>query len=274
MNREWSIRCVNGDCLRVLHQIRQILTAQYSNVHEITTGTRNVYLFKEIPMLMRIAALFSGGKDSTFAVYIAQQYGWTVSPLVSLYPKTADSWMFHSLNIYLSELLAEAIRIPLVKRYTQGEKETELEDLQTILQGLDIDGVISGAIASEYQRTRIEKICDELGIKSFTPLWHKDQEMILRDQLRAGFRSIIVGVFAEGFDAIWLGRPIDEQTIDSLVQLHKDYGINIAGEGGEYETLVLDSPLFSKRLVIDDFVTEWNRDHGTFQVKYAHLQRR
>jgi diphthine-ammonia ligase len=222
---------------------------------------------------MRIAALFSGGKDSTFAVYIAQQYGWTIGPLVSLYPKTSESWMFHSLNIYLSELLSEAVRIPLVKKYTQGEKETELEDLQTILQGLDIDGVISGAIASEYQRTRIEKICDELGIKSFTPLWHKDQELLLRDQLHAGFRSIIVGVFAEGFDATWLGRPIDEQTIDALVQLHEKSGINIAGEGGEYETLVLDGPLFSKRLVIDDFVTEWNRDHGTFQVKYAHLER-
>jgi diphthine-ammonia ligase len=104
-------------------------------------------------------------------------------------------------------------------------------------------------------------------------LWHKDQELLLRDQLHAGFRSIIVGVFAEGFDATWLGRPIDEQTIDALVQLHEKSGINIAGEGGEYETLVLDGPLFSKRLVIDDFVTEWNRDHGTFQVKYAHLER-
>jgi ABC transporter with metal-binding/Fe-S-binding domain ATP-binding protein len=224
-------------------------------------------------MLMRVAALFSGGKDSTFAVYIAQQYGWTVNPLISLYPKTADSWMFHSLNIYLTELLAEAMRIPLLKKFTQGEKETELEDLQTLLQGLDVDGVISGAIASEYQRTRIERICDELGLKSFTPLWHKDQELLLRDQLRAGFHSIIVGVFAEGFDTTWLGRSLDEDTIDALVHLHKTHGINIAGEGGEYETLVLDGPMFSKKLVIDDVVRDWNRDHGTFQVKYAHLER-
>jgi diphthine-ammonia ligase len=235
--------------------------------------TRNVYLFKEIPMLMRVAALFSGGKDSMFAVYITQQYGWNVSHLVTLYPEKPDSWMFHSLNISLSELLAEALRIPLVKKFTHGEKETELEDLEHLLQGLDIDGVISGAIASEYQRTRIEKICDKLGIKSFTPLWHKNQELLLRDQLNAGFHSIIVGVFAEGFDATWLGKPIDGDTIDALVHLHQKYGINIAGEGGEYETLALDGPLLTKKLVIDEFQKEWNRDHGTFTVKSAHLAR-
>jgi diphthine-ammonia ligase len=224
-------------------------------------------------MLMRVAALFSGGKDSTFAVYIAQQYGWDVTALVTVYPKSQDSWMFHSLNIYLSELLAEALGIPLVKKFTQGEKETELGDLEALLQGLDVDGVISGAIASEYQRTRIERICDELGMKSFTPLWHKNQELLLRDQRSAGFHSIIVGVFAEGFDASWLGRPLDEMTIDALVHLHEKYGINIAGEGGEYETLVLDGPLFTKKLVIDECSKEWNRDHGTFIVKFAHLMK-
>jgi uncharacterized protein (TIGR00290 family) len=111
-----------------------------------------------------------------------------------------------------------------------------------------------------------------LGIKSFSPLWHKDPELLLRDQVKAGFHIIIVGVFAEGFDAIWLGRTIDEKTIDSLVCLQKKHGINIAGEGGEYETLVLSGPLFSKRLVIDESETQWNRDSGVFQVKTAHLQ--
>jgi ABC transporter with metal-binding/Fe-S-binding domain ATP-binding protein len=223
-------------------------------------------------MLMRVAALFSGGKDSVFAVYITQQYGWDVTHLVSLLPKKPDSWMFHSLNIQYTDLLAKALDIPLVKRATTAEKEAELDDLTQVLQGLEIDGVISGAIASEYQRTRIEKICDELGIKSFSPLWHKNQELLLRDQVKAGFHIIIVGVFAEGFDETWLGRTIDEKTIDALVSLQKKHGINIAGEGGEYETLVLSGPLFSKRLVIDESEKEWNRDSGVFQVKKAHLE--
>jgi len=223
---------------------------------------------------MKVAALFSGGKDSIFAVYITQQYGWDVSHLVTLLPEKQDSYMFHSINIHLTELLAEAINIPLVKKSTKGEKEKELIDLKNLLQDLKIDGVISGAIASEYQRTRIEKICDEIGIKSFTPLWHKNQELLLRDQVKAGFHIIIVGVFASGFDETWLGKIIDEQTIDTLVSLHEKYQINIAGEGGEFETLVLDGPLFSQKLVIDESVKEWNRDNGIFQVKSAHLEKR
>lgn len=221
---------------------------------------------------MRVAALFSGGKDSVFAVYITKQYGWEVTSLVSLLPEQPDSWMFHSINIHLTDLFAEALDIPLVKRGTKAKKEEELADLKQLLQNLEIDGVVSGAIASEYQRTRIEKICDELGIKSFTPLWHKHQELLVRDQVKAGFHIVVVGVFAEGFDETWLGRTIDEHTIDELVLLHKKQGINIAGEGGEYETLVLSGPVFSKRLVIDESEKEWNRDSGVFQVKKAHLE--
>jgi len=133
--------------------------------------------------MMRVAALFSGGKDSVFSIYIAQQYGWDVSHLVTLESENKDSWMFHSINIHLTELLAETMGIPLMKHTTKGEKERELRDLQDILSGLPIDGVISGAIASEYQRTRIERVCDVLGIKSFTPLWHKKPEILLYDAL-------------------------------------------------------------------------------------------
>lgn len=221
---------------------------------------------------MRVAALFSGGKDSVFALYIAQQYGWEVTHLVTLLPDKPDSWMFHSINIQHTDKLAQALGIPLVKRTTNAEKETELLDLQKLLDGLEIDGVISGAIASEYQRTRIEKICDEIGIKSFTPLWHKNQLLLLRDQVNAGFHIIIVGVFAEGFTESWLGKTIDKATIEKLEQLNQNHGINIAGEGGEYETLVLSGPLFSQRLVIDESVKEWNRDSGVLQVKKAHLE--
>jgi diphthine-ammonia ligase len=221
---------------------------------------------------MRVAALFSGGKDSVFSVYITQQYGWEVSHLVSLYPKKSDSWMFHSVNIHQTNLLAKTMNIPLVTKETTAEKETELEDLTAALQELEIDGVVSGAIASEYQRTRIERVCDRLGIKSFTPLWHKNQERLLRDQVQAGFHILIVGVFADGFDDTWLGRVIDQETIDDLVSLHQRHRINIAGEGGEYETLVVSGPSFFQHLIIDSSEKIWNRDSGVFLVKSAHLQ--
>jgi len=220
---------------------------------------------------MKVVALFSGGKDSIYSIYVAQQYGWDVTKLVTIISENKDSWMYHTLNIHLTEKQAESMNIPLVKKVTKGEKEKELDDLKEILKSLDTDGVISGALASEYQRTRIEKVCYDLGIKSFTPLWHKDQELILREQVNAGFKIMIVGVFAKGFDESWLGRIINEKCVDELVKIRDKHKINIAGEGGEFETLVLDCPLFKKRLVLDDVSKEWNRDSGILLVKKSHL---
>ena len=221
---------------------------------------------------MKVAALFSGGKDSVFSIYIAKQWGWDISHLVTVYPENKDSWMFHSINIHLTEKLSEAINIPLIRKQTKGKKEEELNDLKEILEDLDINGVISGAIASEYQRTRIEKICHEIGIKSFTPIWHKNQELILREQINAGFEIIIVGVFAYGFDETWLGKIIDMKTIDDLTQLRKKYAINTAGEGGEFETLTLNGPIFRKKLILDKISKEWKRDNGILKVIRSHLE--
>jgi ABC transporter with metal-binding/Fe-S-binding domain ATP-binding protein len=221
---------------------------------------------------MKVASLFSGGKDSIFAIYIAQQWGWEVTNLITLQPRNTSSWMFHSINIHLTEKIAKAINMPLIKKITKGEKEEELNDLKHILKKLPIEGVISGAIASEYQRTRIEKICNELNLKSFTPLWHKNQELIVRNQINAGFKIALVGIYAEGFDKSWLGKIMNEELILKLKQLRKKYLINIAGEGGEYETLVLDGPIFKKKLVIDKIIKEWKRDSGGLIVKKAHLE--
>ena len=222
--------------------------------------------------MMKVAALFTGGKDSVFAVYIAQQYGWDITHLVTIRPKIEDSWMYHSINIHLADLLAQALDIPLVSKETEGVKEQEVDDLKAILKTLDIDGVISGAIASEYQRTRIEKICDDLDMYSFTPLWHKDQELLLRDQIRAGFDIVIVGVYAQGLDQTWLGQSINKETIDDLIILTRTYDINAAGEGGEFETLVIDGPIFRKKLVLDKISKEWKRDSGVLLVHTAHLE--
>ena len=234
--------------------------------------TINVYVFKDIPMIMKVAALFSGGKDSTFGIYKAKQSGLNITHLVSLFPEKEDSWMFHSINIHLTEMLAEAMNTPIIIKQTSGEKEKELKDLKHVLKDLEINGVVSGAIASEYQKTRVEKICNELGIKSFTPLWGKNQEEVLAEIVDLGFKVIIVGVFAEGLDESWLGRKIDKKSINELIEIRRKYLINEAGEGGEFETLVLDGPIFKKKLVLDEISKEWKRDCGVLRVKKAHLE--
>jgi ABC transporter with metal-binding/Fe-S-binding domain ATP-binding protein len=223
---------------------------------------------------MRVVSLCSGGKDSVYALYIAQQYGWEVTHLVSILPKKTDSWMFHSINIQLTTLLSEALDIPLVSKETAGEKEDELKDLQLLLEPLDIDGVISGAIASEYQRTRIERICNNLKLKSFTPLWHKDQTLLLKEQIKAGFYSIIVGVYAQGFNQSWLGKPINLHTVTQLEELQANHQINISGEGGEFETLIIDGPILKRRILIEHGIIRWHRDSGSYLITKAKLQKK
>lgn len=220
---------------------------------------------------MKVVALFSGGKDSVYSIYIAQQWGWDVTNLITLEPENKNSWMFHSINIHLTEIISKSIGIPIIKRITKGVKEEELDDLKYILKDLKIDGVISGALSSEYQRTRIERICHNLNIKSFTPLWHKNQHSILQDQINAGFTIMIVGVFAQGFNKEWLGKIIDNETVKELSLLQQKFSINESGEGGEFETLVLDGPIFKRKLILDETLKEWKRDNGILKVLKAHL---
>ena len=215
--------------------------------------------------MLKVAALLSGGKDSLYSLYIAQQYGWHISHLVSII-SPPDSWMFHGVNSHLIPDIARNIDIPFAMATTDGEKEKELSDLKHLLSGIDVDGVVSGAIASEYQRTRIEEICEELGIKSFMPLWHKNQETLLFDLVDSGFRTIIVAVAADGLGKDWLGKELDYTCIEELVSLHKTHGLNVAGEGGEYETLVIDCPLYHHVLIIEDGKKIWRRDSGVFWI--------
>ena len=199
---------------------------------------------------MRVAVLASGGKDSTLALYYALKESHEVACLATVVPSREDSWMFHYPNIGLIDLFAEAVGIPVVKALTSGIQELELEDLKRLLEDLDIEGVVTGAVESNYQKTRIDNICAQLNLKSLAPLWRKDPLVMLREMFELKFDVVIVGVYAHGFDDKWLGRKIDEQAVEDLMFLNRSYGVSLAGEGGEYESLVLDCPLFSKGIKI------------------------
>lgn len=221
---------------------------------------------------MKLACLFSGGKDSIYAIYIAQQYGWDVDYLISMVSKNPDSYMFHTPNTRHNRLLAEALGINIIEKKTRGEKEKELLDLEEVLGTLDIDGVISGAIASEYQKIRIDKVCNNLGIKSFVPLWRKNQKQLLFDIINADFEIIIVGVFAYGFNEEWLGRQIDNKCLEDIISLNKKYKINICGEGGEFETIVLNCPLFKNGLEIIDSEKIWSSNSGLVKINVLEFE--
>ncbi|MBM4242059.1 MAG: TIGR00289 family protein [Euryarchaeota archaeon] len=224
---------------------------------------------------MKIATLFSGGKDSTMAVYKAIEAGNDVEYLVSMISDNPHSYMYHVPNIHLTQLSSEALEIPLIKGVTKGEKEKELEDLKLVLKELKqkkIVGIYSGAISSTYQKSRIDKICDELGFKSCTPLWHMDPKEYLKELIKLGFEVIITSVSAEGLDESWLGRKIDENLLDELTNLNEKYGIHMAFEGGEAETLVLNCPIFKKSIKIIKADKIWKKDSGFLSIKKAVLE--
>jgi diphthine-ammonia ligase len=224
---------------------------------------------------MKAAVLFSGGKDSTMAIYKAIKSGWDVVYLVSMVSENPESYMFHTSNIHLTELSAEAMGIPIIRAPTPGEKEEELDDLKTVLMELKnkgVEAVFSGALASSYQKSRIDKICLDLSLESVAPLWHFDPQKYMEEIIELGFETILVSVSAEGLDESWLGKKIDETLLEDLISLHQKYGIHMAFEGGEAETLVVDCPLFKKRINIQETEKIWQGDSGFINVKRAVLQ--
>jgi len=224
---------------------------------------------------MRLGALFSGGKDSCLAIHLAGQ-DHEITCLITMVSDNPHSYMFHTPNITLTMLQAMAAEIPHVFHRTPGKKEEELADLENAVRQAvdeyDIEGIVTGAIASEYQRSRIADICDTLEIACINPLWQMDQEEVLRSVIKDDFRVMMTGVFAESLGEDWLGRIIDKEAVDELVSLGESSGINPSGEGGEIETTVLDAPFYKQRLIVRNSKIQFHRDSGVLVIVNADLE--
>lgn len=219
---------------------------------------------------MKLAALISGGKDSVFAIHKALEEGHEVTHLINIIPARDDSYMYHSINLHMVELISAASEIPLIQQQSSGIKELELDDLTLALKKVDVDGVSVGAIESQYQASRVQKICDSLGLKMYAPLWHRDPEELLNEMAKV-LDIRIVKVAADGLDQSWLGRPINVNSIENLKALNRRYMVHMAGEGGEYETVVLDAPFFKKRIEVVKSEVEWEGDIGSLKILDARL---
>jgi diphthine-ammonia ligase len=223
---------------------------------------------------MKLGILFSGGKDSTLALQRAQEKE-TVECLITLRSKNPESYMFHTPNINLSTLQAEALGIPIVTKETEGKKEEELADLQEAIAEAQItfhiEGIVTGAVESIYQAQRVQRICNQLDLWCFNPLWKHNQKTLLEELVEKRFSVLISGIFAYPLDEKWLGKEVDAEVIRQLVALQQKYGISPSGEGGEIETTVLDAPMFKKRIEILDYTVEAKGNSGVFRIKEARL---
>ena len=234
----------------------------------------------------RWVALFSGGKDSSWALYRALEEGLDVAHLLTVHPGE-ESYMYHVPETRLAALAAESIGIDLVEvdpgdldaddvddAGAQGDRELEpleaaLTDLQSDIDG-GLAGVTAGAVESEFQTSRIQGMCDRLGIDLFAPLWQRDPRGLGEAMLDAGFEIRIVQVAARGLDESWLGRRLDADALAELVALNEAHGVHVLGEGGEFETLVTDGPHMSRPLKLA-YETAWEGTRGHIRVTDAGL---
>ena len=265
--------------------LRKKRAAQYgSNFHKalkkLARKNRTLiseYLLQFYPAHnLKLGALVSGGKDSIYAMHVMMRQNYKVECMITLRSRNPDSFMFHTPAIDMVKLQAKSIGIPLVEQDTEGEKEKELDDLKHALekarQKYQIEGIATGALFSNYQRDRIEKVADSLGLKIFAPLWHMDQETEMRQIIDSGFSFIITKVACEGLDKSWLGKPVTHKDIDKLAELNQRIGINIAFEGGEAETLMIDGPIFKKKIQIKDYeIKEESPAVAELKIKKAEL---
>ena len=224
---------------------------------------------------MKLAVLFSGGKDSCYALYKAQKQH-QISCLLVIESKNPESYMFHTPNIRWTKLQAQAMNIPLLKKITKGEKEKELKELEQLIreakQKYNIQGIVTGALASVYQSSRIQKICDKLNLKCINPLWGMPQEKLLQELIEHKFEVIIIGVFAYPLTDEFLGKTIDQNLITQLKKLKEKWKINPAGEGGEIETFVISAPMFKKKIIIKKSEKDYHNHAGILIIKQAELK--
>jgi len=247
---------------------------------------------------MKVAILASGGKDSTYAAWWAGLQGWEVVSLVTVLVRGEDSMMFQLQNSWIAGLQAYSIGTSWKPVFSDGEEEKEIADLEMALCGngnvtlsienvwpegveipkdleihkgpLEIDGLVVGALRSDYQKTRIERMCERLGIRSFCPLWHKDQFDHMESLVEHGFEVVFTSVSTEGMDERWIGSKLDEDALNELKEASREFRFNLDGEGGEFETIVTDAPHMKRKILLDGEVI-WHGSRGVLELKSCRL---
>jgi len=220
---------------------------------------------------MKLASLFSGGKDSAYAIYLAQKQGYEISCLLSVFAKSEESHLLHHPNLQWTKLQSDSMKIPQYTISSDSDKTTdELFALEQLLKNakeqFHVDGLVHGGIKSNFQKEKFEIICSKLDLIPITPLWNTEPEQYMNDLLDSNFSFIMTSVTCDGLDDSWLGKIISKSNVDTLKRLSDKFGFNLNFEGGEAETFVIDCPLFSKTIKINQAKKDWDGYRGRFEI--------
>lgn len=204
---------------------------------------------------MKLGVLFSGGKDSCLALHKVLKEGHSVEYLLNIVPDNFDSFMFHKPYLDLLERQARELgmsdRLIIIK--SKGEKEKELKELEEVIFRVkdDVEGIVAGGIASNYQVERVKKICDCFGLKLVLPILGYKPKDVWNELAKEGFEVILTKIACDGLDSGWLGKIIDSERLKRLKEIANHYKVRLDFEGGEAESAVLFMPEFKKRIEID-----------------------
>ena len=225
---------------------------------------------------MKLAALFSGGKDSTYSIYKVKQMGHDVKCLVTVFPKSSNSHLLHFPTIELTKLQSKTLKIPQITSTLDSDELAEEIDAIKILlerakQDFQIEGLVHGGISSEFQKKCFEKICKENDLKIITPLWKINAKEYMINLIRSNFKFILTSVSSDGLDERWLGKIITASDLSKLSELSDKYEFNLNFEGGEAETFVVDCPLYSHTIQITKSKKIWDGYRGRFEIEVTSL---
>ncbi|MGA8843612.1 MAG: diphthine--ammonia ligase [Nitrososphaeraceae archaeon] len=227
---------------------------------------------------MKVASLYSGGKDSTFSIYKMQQADHEVVCLISIVPCSEDSMIFHFPNINLNVLCSQAMNMPIhfypsVSSCLEDEIKVLENTFGDFVDKYGVEGIVHGGISSKFQKDLFEKVCSKYDLKCFSPVWDMEP-MAYMQNLVQDFTVVIVSVSAMGLDRSWLGKILNQYNLEKLHELSLQYGFNLNFEGGEGETFVTDCPLYNKKIEIKNWVIHWFGDRGIFEITEALLNRK
>ena len=225
---------------------------------------------------MKLACLFSGGKDSTYAIHLAKKQGHDVVCLLSIFTKSEESHLLHHPNLKWTKLQSESMKIPQLTIISNSdETDDELIVMEKLLQNakeqFQIDGLVHGGIKSKFQKEKFETLCLKLNLVSIAPLWETNPKEYMNQLLDSNFHFMMVTVSSDGLDEQWLGKLISKSDIEVLNNLSDKFGFNLNFEGGESETFVIDCPLFSNPIKINKFTKNWDGYRGRFEIVDAEL---
>ena len=213
---------------------------------------------------MKVAVMYSGGKDSTMALSYALDQGWDVQSLISVKPKSTESFLYQYATVEWTRLSSEALDIPVIHLKSEkiGPKE-EADELEQVFKNLKVDAILAGGVG--LQKTQIRewrRVAEKYGMKLIVPYENLTSEELFEKTINSGFDIMLTDVASDGLGPEWIGKKLNKENAEEFKILSKKFGFDILGEGGYYNTFVLDGPIFNKKIQVLNSKKIW--DSKTF----------